>query len=621
VESLIAEYSIYQSVIQQFTERHVRATSRELGKLRQYLQDKSLTVHDVDLATLEAHLAQRSKGCSPGYLALMVGQLRGFFVYVAQQGIRTDNPARWLEYPKFDRLKRLPSVVPQETVERFVAWLRERADSLVGKRNLALVTLLYSTGLRVGEAAALKLDDLRWDESVVVVREGKGRKERRVPLLTEAAETLDVYLQTRSGPFRPSDPVFVTWQNDCQANRLTSGGLYSIVNVQSEAFGVKICPHQLRHSCASHLLSEGGRIVSIQRLLGHERVRTTLDYARVQDPEVAQAVERHPINGRAPAQLTPLPKSPRPLRRHYTGSAVAVGLQGRLWEQVEMFLAHAEHLSRYTAGTIKAFRCSLARFAVAHPALCTAGVESVRPREVLTWLGQRRRAGHTHRTVINNLSNLRTFFAFAQRRGWRHDDPTASVKLVDSQGDEAVYLSEEEILRLLAAPDRATQEGYTDYIAMLLLYATGLRAAELCNLNMPDVDLRDGWVTVRGSKGRDRQVPIPKAVVADLKRYVHSAQPDGAFLRIATGDRLKPGRLARHLERYAQAAGSSRPVTPHTIRHTYAAHLLKAGVRPEVVAKAMGHRTLSELTPYIHCDFDDIREAVKKLRKNLPQGD
>lgn len=203
--------------------------------------------------------------------------------------------------------------------------------------------------------------------------------------------------------------------------------------------------------------------------------------------------------------------------------------------------------------------------------------------------------------MARNLSNLRTFFAFARRRGWRQDDPTAPVKLVKSQGDEAVYLAEEEILRLLAAPDQASQVGYTDYIAMLLLYATGLRAAELCDLDVTDVDLSGGWVTVREG--------------------IQSTQPSEAFLLNATGGRLMPWTLARRLRRYAQAAGISRPVTPHTFRHTYAAHLLKAGVRPEVVAKAMGHKTLAELEPYIHVDFDDLRETVKKLRKNLPQGD
>lgn len=621
MKSLISEYSTYQSVVQQFTVRFVRAASRELAKLSHYLQERNLTVHEVDLASLQAYLAHRSKDRSPGYLALMVGQLRGFFAYLEQQGFRADNPAQWLEYPKFDHRKRLPPVVPQDTVERFIAWLRGREHSPPGKRNVALVTLLYSTGLRAGEAAALNLEDLLWDEGVVLVREGKGRKERRVPLLPEAAEMLDTYLQTRSGPFSPSDPVFITWRHRWRENRLTNNDVGRILKDQSEAFGVKIRPHQLRHSCASHLLRAGGKIVSIQRWLGHERVTTTLDYARVQDPEVAEAVKRHPLNGVLPAQLTCHSKLPSPQRRHYTRSEVAVGLEGRLWEQAETFLEHAEHLGRYSEGTIKAFRCSLARFAVAHPALSVAGVEAVRPREVVAWLGLRRRAGHTKDTVARNLSNLRTFFAFARRRGWRQDDPTAPVKLVKSQGDEAVYLNEEDILRLLAAPDQASQVGYTDYIAMLLLYATGLRAAELCDLDVTDVDLSGGWVTVREGKGRDRQVPIPTAVLDDLKRYVQDTQPPEAFLLNATGGRLMPWTLARRLRRYAQAAGISRPVTPHTFRHTYAAHLLKAGVRPEVVAKAMGHKTLTELAPYIHVDFDDLRETVKKLRKNLPQGD
>lgn len=160
MEKLIAEYATYQSVIQQFSPRTVRGAGRELVKLHLYLRERKLTVQEVGLAGLAEYLAQRAQGRSPGYLCLMVGQLRGFFTYLEQQGVRPDNSARWLEYPKFDRRKRLPQVVPTDTIEAFLTWLRERADTPTGKRNLALVALVYSTGLRAGEAAALSLQDL-----------------------------------------------------------------------------------------------------------------------------------------------------------------------------------------------------------------------------------------------------------------------------------------------------------------------------------------------------------------------------------------------------------------------------------------------------------------------------
>lgn len=191
--------------------------------------------------------------------------------------------------------------------------------------------------------------------------------------------------------------------------------------------------------------------------------------------------------------------------------------------------------------------------------------------------------------------------------------------MVHKQPKEQAYLTEDEMLRLLSAPDRSTTDGFVDYITILILYATGLRVGELSALNIQDVDLKEGWVHIRESKGRDRQVAIPKAAIDDLKKYVglYRKAKTGPFLLNMQGSRIKPWTVTKRLRHYSAVAGIQKPVSPHTIRHTFATHLIQHGARVEVVAKALGHKTLAETTPYVHADFEDICQAVSLLRKHI----
>ena len=387
-------------------------------------------------------------------------------------------------------------------------------------------------------------------------------------------------------------------------------------------------PHQLRHTCATHLFQKGGNIVQIKDWLGHKRITTTLHYARIQNPEIAATLESHPLNGalipdrptvsqrvkssrRKPASL---------LRRNYTMTPVAEPLVGRLAEQIDEFLRTATGMNKYSKGTIKEFRFSLTRLAVGCPDCLEKGIKALRGIDIIRWLSARRQVGISQCTIDKNLSHLRTFIAYSVDCGWRSDNPMEALKMVPRQPKEQQYLTEDEILRLLSAPDRNATEGFTDYITLLVLYATGLRVGELSALNIEDIDLKEGWVHVREGKSRDRQIAIPKTAMDDLKQYVglYRKAKSGPFLLNLQGSRIKPWTVTRRIRHYAEVAGIQKPVSPHTIRHTFTAHLIQRGGRIEVIAKALGHKTLAETTPYAHANFEDIRKAVSLLRKNIP---
>jgi site-specific recombinase XerD len=631
MDSIIETYREYQTIIRGYTPKVVLGTWRELKKLIRYLEDRSLNFESATLADLENYCIERTEGKSLGYRNLIISQVRSFYTYLEQQEYRTDNPSFHLSYTNLDAYQELPEIASLAEIQDCLKELRRQIDSSLSrrqfdpirKRNLALFSLMYATGIRAGEAANLLLRDVLWDEHVLCIRAGKGRKDRRVPLIGEVLELLQEYLKTRKD-LDIDAPLFLTWRKEAMNNNLIG----VTFKTYSKMWAKPLRPHQLRHTCATHLFQQGGNIFHIKDWLGHKKITTTLHYARIQNPEIVATLESHPINKvtipmRLNLQLTnKTSKKPMStLRRKYTVTMPIVEpLLGKLEEQIEEFLRTASGLNKYTKGTIKEFRFSLTRFAIGCPNCLENGIETLRGVDVIRWLSSRRQAGISQCTIDKNLSHLRTFISYAMDRGWRSDNPLEVLKIVPKQPKEQAYLTEDEMMSLLSAPDRSTPEGFTDYMTLLVLYSTGLRVGELSNLNIEDVDVKKGWVHVREGKGRDRQVAIPKAALNDFKQYLglYRKEKSGPFLLNLQGSRIKPWTVARRIRHYAEVVNIRKPVSPHTIRHTFTTHLIQRGGRIEVIAKALGHKTLAETTPYAHADFEDLRKAVSLLRKNIP---
>ncbi|MDR3543635.1 MAG: tyrosine-type recombinase/integrase, partial [Desulfosporosinus sp.] len=617
MESIVEGYHEFQSIIRGYTHKVVVATRRELLKLATYLQSLSLTFESTALVHLENYCIERSEHKSLGYRNLIISFIRSFFTYLQQQEYRLDNPSVHLPFTNLEAHQTLPEVASRAEIQECLVELRRQVDSDLGrrqfdpirKRNLALFALIYATGIRAGEAANLLIRDVLWDEQILCVRAGKGRKDRRVPIVGEVLELLQFYLTTRTD-LHPDAPLFLTWRKGSMDNNLVG----QTFRTYSQKWSKPLKPHQLRHTCATHLFQEGGNIYYIKDWLGHQRITTTLHYARIQNPEIAATLESHPINSAI------IPKRPKPkrfknprkkpmssFRRNYTMTPVAGPLVGKLADQIEEFLRTATGMNKYTPGTLKEFRVSLTRLAVGCPTCLDIGIEALRGADIIRWLSARRQLGISQCTIDKNLSHLRTFMAYAVDRGWRADNPMEALKMIHPQPKEQAYLTEDEMLRLLSSPDRTTTEGFSDYIALLVLYATGLRVGELSALDIEDVDLKEGWIHVRHGKGRDRQVALPKATLDDLLQYIrlYRKATTGPFLLNLQGSRLKPWTVSRRIRHYAEIAGIQKPVSPHTIRHTFTTHLIQRGGRIEIIAKALGHKSLAETTPYVHADFED----------------
>ncbi|SDN50411.1 site-specific tyrosine recombinase XerD [Vreelandella arcis] len=223
------------------------------------------------------------------------------------------------------------------------------------------------------------------------------------------------------------------------------------------------------------------------------------------------------------------------------------------------------------------------------------------------WLTSRREAGYQLRSNARVLSSLRSFYRWARANGHVTSDPLAEVRLPRVQPGLPNTLEEDEVERLLQAPALDTPLGVRDRTMLELLYACGLRVSELVGLTGDAVNLRQGVVRVRGKGDKDRLVPMGEEAADWLARYMKTARP--ALMQDPTRPALFPGRGDKAMTRqtfwhrikaHAITAGISRPLSPHTLRHAFATHLLNHGANLRVVQLLLGHSDLSTTQIYTH---------------------
>lgn len=204
-------------------------------------------------------------------------------------------------------------------------------------------------------------------------------------------------------------------------------------------------------------------------------------------------------------------------------------------------------------------------------------------------------------------SSLRRYFAWLAENGYRHDDPTARLEPARLRKPLPRSIGETDVEKLLAAPDSATPTGSRDAAMLELLYACGLRVSELVGLRLGNLNLQDGILRVRGKGQKERIVPIGEDAVAAVERYIHSARPqllknpldDTLFLN-ERGKAITRQAFWKLIRDYAIACGITARVSPHTLRHAFATHLVNHGADLRVVQMLLGHSSLSTTQIYTH---------------------
>jgi integrase/recombinase XerD len=221
------------------------------------------------------------------------------------------------------------------------------------------------------------------------------------------------------------------------------------------------------------------------------------------------------------------------------------------------------------------------------------------------------------------LSALRQFYRYLVIDRQRSDDPTAQLESPKLPRRLPKTLSENEVCRILEAPDVSTELGLRDRAMLELMYASGLRVSELVRLELPRVNVQHGVVQVLGKGGRERLVPMGELAMDWIKRYLQEARPalaEGAasdFLFItARGEPMTRHNFWHLIKRHAAQAGIHAPLSPHTLRHAFATHLLDHGADLRAVQSLLGHADLSTTQIYTHV----TRQRLRDLHKFHPRA-
>lgn len=261
---------------------------RDLSEAAVFLKKRKSNFASADKRLLEAYVAAQSKsGLSPRTVARRISSLRQFFDFLYSDDIRKDDPSSTLDTPKLPR--KLPSSLSANDITALIA----AADKAQDVRLVAMLELLYASGLRVSELVTLPLSHVqkitKCGHHFLMVR-GKGNKERIVPLHASALAAINAYLSTRKDD---SPWLFPSRGKEGHITRQRFGQMLKEIAPAAGLDPTRISPHTLRHSFASHLLAGGADLRVIQELLGHADISTTQIYTHIEQDKLTELVTRH----------------------------------------------------------------------------------------------------------------------------------------------------------------------------------------------------------------------------------------------------------------------------------------------------------------------------------------
>jgi integrase/recombinase XerC len=292
-------------------------------------------------------------------------------------------------------------------------------------------------------------------------------------------------------------------------------------------------------------------------------------------------------------------------------------------EALAEFLRHLALEKNASAHTVKSYREDLtqaleffrARLGQQNPAPDRLTTRVL--RAYLAWLHDQ---GYAKTTVARRVSAVRSWCRFLCRQGTLTANPADGLRGPRQDKKLPHFLSVEDVMRLLEAPPADTPLGLRDRALLETLYSAGLRVSELTGLNVEDVDLGEGLATVRGKGRRERLALLGPPALASLRRWLDGRgavvgalrrAPPALFLN-KSGTRLSSRSVGRLLEKYLKQAALDPRTSPHTLRHSFATHLLDNGADIRSVQELLGHRSLSTTQIYTHVTTHRLQESYEK---------
>ncbi|MEM9353645.1 MAG: tyrosine recombinase XerC [Planctomycetota bacterium] len=290
--------------------------------------------------------------------------------------------------------------------------------------------------------------------------------------------------------------------------------------------------------------------------------------------------------------------------------------------KIAQFLRHLQIERASSPHTVKGYREDLGAFAefFADAQGATAEPESITPAELRGFLTALHNAGYAKTSIARKLASLRTFYRYGMREGWAESNPARALRNPRKARKLPHFLSDADIEKLLGAPDATSVLGLRDRAILETLYSAGLRVSELVDLSDGDLDLAQGVLRAKGKGRKERLAPLGSYAVAAIeawlaKRKLHAKEESGRGAPVFVnrfGRRLTTRSVGRMLEKYLQETGLDRRTSPHTLRHSFATHLLDRGADIRSVQELLGHKSLVTTQIYTHVSTASLRRAYEQ---------
>jgi len=287
-------------------------------------------------------------------------------------------------------------------------------------------------------------------------------------------------------------------------------------------------------------------------------------------------------------------------------------------ELVDRYLGHLRIERAASPQTIRAYSADLKRYLEWSE---RTGVDPITltHRQMRLYLGEMDQAGYARRTIARRLSAVRSLFAYLVAEGFVASDPSSVLATPKLPARLPKVIPDQALRALLEAPDPTTPAGLRDRAVLELLYATGARVSEVADLKISDLDFGQGQIRLYGKGAKERIVPVYEIALASLRTYVQEARPklarsaavDKVFLS-TRGLPLSADAIRRLFRRYAGVAGAGTAVSPHSMRHTFATHLVEAGADLRTVQELLGHVALSTTQIYTHLSMKRLQDVHSK---------
>ena len=277
---------------------------------------------------------------------------------------------------------------------------------------------------------------------------------------------------------------------------------------------------------------------------------------------------------------------------------------------IEKFLRYLEIEKNASSHTILNYRLDLENF---RDFLKEAQVGDVDYLFVRKYLAQLKERNLSARTVGRKLSSLRSFFRFLIKEGYIKVNPVDAITSPKQEKTLPKFLTEEDVVRLIEAPDRETLKGLRDHAILETLYSTGMRISELVSLTEEAVDFIGATVRVLGKGKKERVVPIGERALRAIRNYLAKRKVASHFIFLNKNKKPLSARgFRKEMDKYIRLISLKEHISPHTLRHSFATHLLNRGADLRSVQELLGHANLSTTQIYTHLTTEKLKSVYEK---------